>query len=325
MASCTPKDSYTIDGIVSGYDLEGKAVYLQALDTDFVSRVNIDTTFIKDGKYRFTGLANNAPTVNFILLEGKGWFPFILEPGNIKINVDKEGELPIIKGTPMNDRFFDLISGIGKDGGSNNPIVHDYLRDNMQNQVGAYFLALVADSLSFELKKELLASMAPEFKENGRIRKIEEQQQFREAEITTAVGNTFTDLKGKTPEGNDAALSDYAGKDKYVLIDFWASWCPPCREEMPKLVELYGKYKDKGLEIVGISLDKENEAWKNGIKKLNITWPQISDLKFWDSSLAAAYGVNGIPLLILIDKDGKIIERGLDAEEMGTKLAELIK
>ena len=109
------------------------------------------------------------------------------------------------------------------------------------------------------------------------------------------------------------------------MVDFWASWCPPCRAEMPKLVELYKQYSAKGVEIVGISLDKTNEDWVKGIKNLNITWPQISDLKFWDSEGAAIYGVSSIPHLMLLDKDGKILARGLNAEEATKKIEELLK
>lgn len=325
MVSCGDKNAYTITGTVSEKEYEGTAVYLQALGTDFESKVDIDSTSIENGKFKFSGLASDVPTINFLRFGDKGFLPLILEPGKIKISLGDKEDLPIIKGTPINETFFALITRVGADDSSDNPLVYNYLKDNIQSQFGAYFFAQIADRLSYEQKKELFASIAPEFKNNVRIKRIEDELRAQEVEVATAVGNTFTDLKAKDPEGKEAALSDYAGKGKYVLVDFWASWCPPCREEMPKLVELYAKYKDKDFEIVGISLDKEGEAWKNGINKLNITWPQISDLKYWDSALSAAYGVNGIPHLLLIDKDGKIIERGLNANEMAAKLAELIK
>ena len=98
----------------------------------------------------------------------------------------------------------------------------------------------------------------------------------------TAVGQKFTDFEMQTPEGKTVKLSDYVGKGKVVLVDFWASWCGPCRREMPNLVEAYAKYKNKNFEIVGVSLDQSADAWKEAIKKLNITWPQMSDLKYWN-------------------------------------------
>ena len=108
------------------------------------------------------------------------------------------------------------------------------------------------------------------------------------------------------PKGEVHQLSEFVGNGKVVLIDFWASWCPPCRKEMPHLVELYKQYKNKGFEIVGISLDSKPEAWAKGVKDLNITWTQLSDLKGWQNAGAALYGVNSIPHTVLVDKDGTI-------------------
>jgi len=141
----------------------------------------------------------------------------------------------------------------------------------------------------------------------------------------TSVGQKFADLSMLTPEGKSIKLSDYAGKGKYVLIDFWASWCGPCRQEMPNLVKAYSQYKDKGFEIVGVSFDKNGKSWKDGITKLNITWPQMSDLKYWDCEGAKIYAIRSIPHTVLLDKDGKIIARGLHGAELLSKLAELIK
>ena len=113
--------------------------------------------------------------------------------------------------------------------------------------------------------------------------------------------------------------------DKPVLIDFWASWCGPCRREMPNLVDAYAKYKGKNFEIVGVSLDQSADAWKESIKNLKITWPQMSDLKYWGSEGAQLYAVNSIPHTILIDGEGTIIARGLHGEGLQTKLAEVLK
>jgi thiol-disulfide isomerase/thioredoxin len=142
---------------------------------------------------------------------------------------------------------------------------------------------------------------------------------------TSVPGNPFKEIISNDLQGNEIKLSDYAGKGKYVLLDFWASWCPPCRAEMPHLVELYNTYKDKNFEIVGYSLDKEKEAWKKGIEQLNITWPQMSDCAFWDSPAVKSYAVQAIPCTLLIDPDGKIIERGLVGKELSDKIIALIK
>ena len=133
---------------------------------------------------------------------------------------------------------------------------------------------------------------------------------------TTIPGNAFTDIKSKDPAGNSIALSDFAGKGKYILLDFWASWCPPCRAEMPTIVALYEKYKDKNFEIVGYSLDQTEAAWKKGIEDLHITWPQMSDCAYWDSPGVKLYAVQSIPQLLLINPEGLIVERGFYGEEL---------
>jgi peroxiredoxin len=141
----------------------------------------------------------------------------------------------------------------------------------------------------------------------------------------TAVGQKFTDFEMQTPEGKTVKLSDYVGKGKVVLVDFWASWCGPCRREMPNLVEAYAKYKNKNFEIVGVSLDQSADAWKEAIKKLNITWPQMSDLKYWNCEGAQLYAVSSIPHTVLIDGEGTILARGLHGDELQEKIAEAVK
>ena len=141
----------------------------------------------------------------------------------------------------------------------------------------------------------------------------------------TLPGNPYTNIISKDPEGNTVELANYAGKGKYVLLDFWASWCPDCRKEMPALVELYAAYKDKNFEIVGYSLDKNKDAWIKGIEALNITWPQLSDCDTWNSQGAKLYAVQFIPLTVLIDPEGTIIERGLEGDALKEKLTVLIK
>ena len=113
--------------------------------------------------------------------------------------------------------------------------------------------------------------------------------------------------------------------DKPAIIDLYADWCGPCRMEMPNVVAAYAKYKAKGFGIVGVSLDNDVESWKKAIKDLNITWPQMSDLKGWQCEGAALYGVRAIPATLLVSKDGTIVARDLRGEDLEAKLAELMK
>ncbi|MBU1820373.1 MAG: AhpC/TSA family protein [Bacteroidetes bacterium] len=137
-----------------------------------------------------------------------------------------------------------------------------------------------------------------------------------------AVGDEAPDFTLDNPEGAPVALSSLRGK--YVLIDFWASWCGPCRMENPNVVKMYNKYKDKGFAIYGVSLDKDKNAWLAAIKKDGLTWTHGSDLKFWNSAVAQTYGVNAIPATYLLDKDGKVIAKNLRGPSLEAKLSELL-
>lgn len=138
-----------------------------------------------------------------------------------------------------------------------------------------------------------------------------------------AVGRMFTDLTLDDPDGKPHALSEYLGKGNYVLIDFWASWCGPCRREMPTVKAAYEKYHAKGFDVVGLSFDQDKAAWTNCIKSMELPWHHLSDLKGWQSAAGATYGINSIPATLLIGPDGKIVANGLRGEELEEKLAEI--
>lgn len=144
-----------------------------------------------------------------------------------------------------------------------------------------------------------------------------------EANEKTAMNAIAPDFEGMTPDGKILKLSEFKGK--FVLIDFWASWCGPCRQENPNVVKIYNNYKAKGFEILGVSLDQEKDKWISAISEDQLMWPHISDLKGWKSSIAALYGVQGIPQNFLIDKEGKIIAKALRGQGLVEKLTELIK
>ena len=137
-----------------------------------------------------------------------------------------------------------------------------------------------------------------------------------------AVGSPAPEITLNTPDGTPLSLSSLKGN--IVLIDFWASWCKPCRIDNPNVVKLYNKYKPKGFEILGVSLDKEKGAWVNAIQQDNLTWLHVSDLAFWNSPVAKLYGVTGIPFTVLVDRNGNIIAKGLRGEELEKKLEELL-
>nr|MBI1230687.1 redoxin domain-containing protein [Cytophagales bacterium] len=136
-----------------------------------------------------------------------------------------------------------------------------------------------------------------------------------------SIGQPAPEISLPNPEGETVSLSDYRGK--YVLIDFWAGWCKPCRDENPNVVRLYEKYKDKGFEVFGVSLDRTKEMWVKAIEEDNLTWPQVSDLKYFNSEAAETYQINAIPATYMIDPDGNIVAKDLRGISLEQKLSEL--
>lgn len=132
----------------------------------------------------------------------------------------------------------------------------------------------------------------------------------------TGINSKFVDLGLPGPQGQTVWVGDYVGQNKLVLIDFWASWCGPCIRELPNVVKAYERFHDKGLEIVGVSLDKDKASWLAAIEQTGQKWPQMSDLKGWECAGAQIYGIQSIPANVLIDDHGKIVARDLRGDAL---------
>lgn len=152
--------------------------------------------------------------------------------------------------------------------------------------------------------------------------RLQEEQQAQ-LEDLVPIGSPAPDFTQNSTDGKPISLSSLRGK--VVLIDFWASWCRPCRMENPNVVKLYGKYRPKGFEILGVSLDRSKEAWMDAIRQDGLNWKHVSDLAFWNNAVAQQYGVSAIPYTVLVDRDGKVLAKNLRGPALEAKLAEVLQ
>ena len=350
-AACTGNNGYTINGEIENTQ-DGDSIFLISMENRRM--VKLDAAVIKDGKFMMKGVQDN-PVVRYLVYkyqEDDGQMvEFFLENGNI--NIKMADDHSFMSGTPNNDAYqavltdseemqeqmssiydalaSDEITDAQRETYTEQAeetmdklldITFNGIRKNIGNAAGIFLLKNYYYYMETPVLAEIVGMISEQTLANDeQLQRIKEQTNKLTA---TAAGQQFTDFELKDPDGRAVKLSDYAGKGKVVLVDFWASWCGPCRQEMPNVVKVYNQYKNKGLEIVGVSLDQNEEAWKKGIADLNMTWPQMSDLKYWQCEAASIYGVNAIPHTVLIGKDGTIIERNLRGDALYEKIAELL-
>ena len=153
--------------------------------------------------------------------------------------------------------------------------------------------------------------------------KAEETVDLSEYAPKIEKGSEAYDISAKTPEGEDFLLSSLRGN--YVVVDFWASWCPDCRRANPFMLALYRKYHNKGLEFIGVSLDNKRERWTAAIAADTLTWTHVSSLKGWECPVAVEYNIHWIPTAVLIDREGRVVCRGVEGEALEAKIKEILK
>ena len=351
LTACNNGKQYTISGNIEDAQ-DGSIVYLLTVQNQkYIKR---DSTVIKEGTFTFHGRQDTAIICHLSCNRGdKGntAIDFFLENGNIQVNLSANNRS--VTGTPNNNIYQGICNQINNLDNQISDIYEDMtqtslnemqrqniiqrmkeaedekteilqasIKQNITTPVGIHLLKQNYYYLDVNMLDTLITQI-PDFYENDNaIVKIKENVIKMKA---TDVGMPFTDFEMPNPDGKLVKLSDYAGKGKVILVDFWASWCGPCRREMPNLINAYKRFKNRNFEIVGVSLDRNSDAWKEGIKKLKLTWPQMSDLKFWDCEGAQLYAVNSIPHTVLIDGNGIIIARGLHGDELQDKLEEILK
>lgn len=359
LVACSEKPGYEISGTVSNADLNGKYVYLYTYGEE--SAVPTDSALVQNGAFTLKG-SQNVPALTTLCFAEDVVEPvraaagenapftatFVLENGKLQIALDS---VSTVSGTPENDALkalqgevksirseMDLLAAdiksadtavvnaaerkYGEIDNKITEVVANYILNHTDKQSAAMLMYDFRYNLDENRQNEIIAKADSVFKSVPGIDKLIDHLAVLQ---TVAVGKQFTDFEMADAKGKMHKLSEFVGNGKnVVLIDFWASWCPPCRKEMPSLVNAYKQYKNKGFDIVGVSLDSKPEAWAKGVKDLNITWTQLSDLKGWKNSGAALYGVNSIPHTLLVDKDGTIIAKNLHGEELDAKLKEVL-
>jgi len=197
----------------------------------------------------------------------------------------------------------------------------DFVKTLGDSPVAAYLAYNISSGIQEPEKLEaLVQDLGPNLADNKYTKMLVDKIGLMKL---TTVGRMSVEFTQNDPEGKPVKLSDFKGK--YLLVDFWASWCGPCRQENPNVVKAYEKYKNKNFTILGVSLDRDKDKWLEAIQKDNLTWTHVSDLKYWDNEVAKMYGIRSIPANILLDKTGKIIGKNLRGDDLEAALAKALK
>ena len=345
LAACNAQSGYKVTGTVEGMP-DGKAIIATVNGSTLDTLAKAD---VKNGSFEFTGNVSE-PTGAYIMVIGqRGAIPFMLENANITISAGQAGlTVTGSEGQKIYDQFMAInataqqeamklqqeFQAANGDQAKIQAIQEAYaklmtdvqaketelIKANPDSYVSAFVIASGMGQMEYEQLKERYNLLGEKAKAGAQGKAIAAQIAKLES---TAIGQIAPNFTITTPEGESISLYDIKGKVK--LIDFWASWCGPCRGENPHVVEIYKEYHPKGLEIFGVSLDNNKEAWVKAIADDGLVWKHGSDLKGWQSAPAQLYSVSGIPHTVLLDENNKIIAKNLRGDELKQKIAELLK
>jgi peroxiredoxin len=353
------KEGYEITGTANGVD-NGKNVYLEAQSE--TGPVALDTAVVENGKFKFDGKLKDGVELAFVRIETlNGSLPIILEDGDIAIEFNKDTiQKSKIGGTKNNDKFqsYNDKSNIifkkmmkfqeenqqkmmqaqqTQDTVTAAALMKEYnkFQEELNEQSKAFISAnpdaFISSLLleNFLMRNSITAEEAKKFYEKLDKKLLETKSgknitKMMEAMSAATVGSAAPEFSAPSPDGKTISLKESLGK--VTLIDFWASWCGPCRKENPNVVAMYNELHDKGFNIIGVSLDNPggDQAWKDAIAKDGLTWNQVSNLKGWKDPIAEQYNVKSIPATFLLDASGKIVAKDLRGDVLKAKVKELL-
>ena len=347
-AACQNKNAYTIVGTIEAAS-EGDSISLQLVEGH--KHIDLQKAPIVNGKFEFKGIADSVQIAAITI--NNAYCEFFLEPGEIKVDFKLDQMTTLALGTPNNNAYEAFVSDmnaiedeyaeIAKNAQSTElsdakrkeieaqlasleeklfQAIKNSITDNASNNFGLYNLCNYYNIYTPEELAIVLDSYMETFPTNARLQLLKKRNDLT---LETSVGKHFKDFEMADVKGNMHKLSEYIAENKVTLIDFWASWCGPCRAEMPTVKAAYEAFRDKGFGIVGVSLDNNKNAWTAAIENLGMDWAHISDLKGWNCAGAKLYGVNSIPATILVAQDGTILARNIRGEAIQEKLSEILK
>jgi peroxiredoxin len=349
-------NEFLISGKAAGIK-DGKKVFVE-IQTETGSTAK-DTAVVTDGKFELKGITDGID-IGFIRFEGEEInLPIILEEGNITVDIVKDSiHKSTLGGTPNNDKFqqfntetrvisekvvkFEKSNGpamqqarMNNDTVAVNKLLKEYkkFQDEMNNyskkfikeNPDAYLSVLLLENF---LMRQYLTPEEVKSYYNGLSKEVTETKSGKKIKTTLdamfaiVIGKPAPLFSGPTPDGKTVSLKETLGK--VTIIDFWASWCGPCRAENPNVVALYNEFHAQGLNIIGVSLDKDAAKWKEAIAKDNLTWAHVSNLKFWEDPIAKQYNVQSIPATFILDAKGTIVAKDLRGDALKAKVKELL-